>query len=58
MINPAYGTPCVDPTADLSEKHKQAASSAGYGIPFISEEQKYKQALLEQQAQSLALGIK
>lgn len=52
MIKSASATPTVDPTAQLSEKHKRAASAAGYGIPFLSEEAKYQMALAAQQAQA------
>lgn len=42
--------PCLDPHAGLSEAHKQAALSAGYGISFLSDEAKYAQAQRERAA--------
>ena len=51
MIKSDSATPFVDPTAQLSEEHKRAASAAGYGIPFLSEEAKYQMGLAAQQDQ-------
>lgn len=52
MIKSGLATPVVDTTAQLSEEHKQAASAAGHGIPFLSDEAKYQIALAAQKAQA------
>ncbi len=54
MVNPAYAIPFLDSTAHLSKQYKQAALQAGHGIPFLSDEAKYAQALSDRAAQEAA----
>ena len=46
MIKSGYASPCVDPTAGLSDKVRAAALAAGHAVPFFTDEAKF--ALAEQ----------
>lgn len=41
MTQSNLGVPYVDPTAQLSDEHKKAASKAGYALPFLSPDAEY-----------------
>ncbi len=47
MIKSGYASPCVDPTAGLSDKVRAAALAAGYHVPHLTDPAKL--ALAEQQ---------
>lgn len=52
MIKSDLATPVVDPTAQLSEEHKKAAFDAGYGIPFLTDEAKFRMEIAARLAQA------
>lgn len=61
MYTSGFANPVMDHTANLTEQHKLAAISKGYGISFISQEAKFleaqRQAALKENPQ-ISLQIK